>query len=229
MGKRTKEAIKLVDRKKKYRLNEAVEILKKFPKAKFDESVDLSIKLGVDPKHSDQMVRGTVSLPHGSGKSVRILVFADGEQATAARNGGADHVGFKDLIQKIKDGWFEFDVVISTPAAMQEVRKLGRELGPKGLMPNPKTGTVTEDIAKAVKEFQAGRVEFKLDKAANVHVSVAKLSFEGRQIEENARAALEAIVKARPATAKGNYLECVVLSATMSPGIPLDIKEFIAA
>ncbi len=228
-GKRIKEAVKLVDRKKKYRLNEAVEILKKFPKVKFDESVDLSIKLGVDPKHSDQMVRGTVSLPHGSGKNVRILVFADGEQAAAARNGGADHVGFKDLIQKIKDGWFEFDVVISTPAAMQEVRKLGRELGPKGLMPNPKTGTVTEDIAKAVKEFKAGRVEFKLDKAANLHVSVAKLSFEGKQIVENARAALEAIVKAKPATAKGNYLEYVVLSATMSPGIPLDIKEFIAA
>jgi len=229
MGKRIKEAVKLVDRNKKYRLSEAVEILKKFPKAKFDESVDLSIKLGVDPKHSDQMVRGTVALPHGSGKNVRILVFADGEQATAARNGGAEHVGFKDLIQKVKDGWFEFDVVIATPAAMQEVRKLGKELGPKGLMPNPKTGTVTEDIAKAVKEFRAGRVEFKLDKAANVHVSVAKISFDVKQIEENARAALEAIVKAKPVTAKGNYLENVVLSATMSPGVPIDIKEFIAA
>jgi large subunit ribosomal protein L1 len=228
-GKRFNEAIKLVDRKKKYRLSDAVELLKKFPTAKFNETVDLSIKLGVDPKQSDQMVRGTVALPHGSGKKVRILVFAEGEQATAARNAGAEHVGLKEPMQKIKEGWFDFDVVIATPAAMQEVRKLGKELGPKGLMPNPKTGTVTDDVGKAVKEFQAGRVEFKLDKSANVHVAVAKLSFEANQILENARATLEAVVKAKPASAKGNYLENVVLSSTMSPGIPLDVREFIAA
>lgn len=228
-GKRHREALKLVDRKKKYRLGDAVELLKKFPQPKFNESVDLSIKLGVDPKHSDQMVRGTVSLPHGTGKKVRILVFADGEQATQARNAGAEHVGFKELIQKVKDGWFDFDLVIATPSAMQEVRKLGKELGPKGLMPNPKTGTVTDDIGKAVKEFQAGRVEFKLDKAANIHVSVAKMSFEAAQIADNVRATIEAIVKARPATAKGNYLEGAVLSGTMSPGVPIDLKEFVAA
>ncbi|MBV9464073.1 MAG: 50S ribosomal protein L1 [Verrucomicrobiae bacterium] len=229
MGKRYEAAAKLVDPKKRYRLAEAVEILKKFPKTKFDESIDLAVKLGVDPKHSDQMVRGTVSLPHGTGKKVRILVFAEGEPATAARNAGADFVGYKELIEKVKGGWFDFDLVIATPAAMSEVRKLGRELGPKGLMPNPKTGTVAEDTAKAVKEFQAGRVEFKLDKAGNLHISIAKASFEANQIAENARATLDAIVRARPAAAKGTYLENAAISATMSPAVKLDVKEFVAA
>jgi len=225
-SKRIKEALKLVDSKKAYPLKDAVDVLKKFPRAKFDESVDLAIKLSVDPKQSDQMVRGTVPLPHGSGKKVRILVFAEGAQATAAKDAGAEHIGYKDLITKIKGGWFDFDIAMATPDTMQEVRKLGKELGPKGLMPNPKTGTVTEDIAKAVNEFRAGRVEFKMDKNANLHVSVAKASFEAAQILENARAVIEAVVKARPASAKGSFLTNCTLSTTMSPGVRIDTHEF---
>lgn len=227
-SKRIKEALKLVDTKKFYSLNEAVDVLKKMPRTKFNESIDLAMKLSVDPKQSDQMVRGTVPLPHGSGKNVRILVFAEGTQATAAKNAGAEHVGYKDIITKIKAGWFDFDVAIATPATMVEVRKLGKELGPKGLMPNPKTGTVTEDLAKAVKDFKAGRVEFKLDKNANVHLAVGKASFEVNQIQENARAVIEAVVKARPASAKGTYLESCTISSTMSPGVKVDTKEFLA-
>jgi len=225
-SKRIKEALKLVDSKKSYPLKDAVDVLKKFPRTKFDESVDLAIKLSVDPKQSDQMVRGTVPLPHGSGKKIRILVFAEGAQAAAAKNAGAEHIGYKDLITKIKGGWFDFDIAMATPDTMQEVRKLGKELGPKGLMPNPKTGTVTEDIAKAVNEFRAGRVEFKMDKNANLHVAVAKASFEAAQILENARAVIEAVVKARPASAKGSFLTNCTLSTTMSPGVRIDTHEF---
>jgi large subunit ribosomal protein L1 len=227
-SKRIKEALKLMDSKKFYPLPEAVEVLKKFPRAKFNESIDLAMKLSVDPKQSDQMVRGTVPLPHGSGKNVKILVFAEGTQATAAKTAGAEHVGYKDMIKQIKEGWFDFDIAIATPGTMQEVRKLGKELGPKGLMPNPKTGTVTEDIPKAVKDFKAGRVEFKLDKNANVHIAVGKASFEGNQILENARAVIEAVVKARPASAKGSYLTSCTISTTMSPGVRVDTKEFLA-
>lgn len=228
-SKRFKEAAKLVDAAKSYPLAEAVDVLKKFPRAKFDESVDLAIKLGVDPKQSDQMVRGTVPLPHGSGKKVRILVFAEGGQAEAAKTAGADHVGYKEIITKIKAGWFDFDIAIATPSTMVEVRKLGKELGPKGLMPNPKTGTVTEDLPKAVKEFKAGRVEFKMDKNGSLHIGVGKASFETAQILENARVALDAVVKARPASVKGSYLSNCTISTTMSPGVKVDVREFLAA
>ncbi len=184
--------------------NQPSEILAKFPKAKFNETIDLAFKLGVDPKQSDQMVRGTVPLPHGSGKTVRVLVFAKpGAAAEAARAAGAEYVGFEDLIKKCNEGWTDFDVAIATPEAMSEVRKLGKALGPRGLMPNPKTGTVTEDTAKAVKEVKAGRVEFKVDKGGNVHVPIGKASFAAGQIVENARAVIEAVAKARPSSAKG--------------------------
>src|SRR5215510_13796771 len=206
-SKRFKKALELVDGKKSYPLKSAVEVLTKFPKAKFNETVDLAFRLGVDPKQSDQMVRGTVPLPHGSGKTVKVLVFAKpGSAADAARSAGAEFVGFEDMIKKCNEGWADFDVAIATPEAMAEVRKLGKVLGPRGLMPNPKTGTVTDDTAKAVKEVKAGRVEFKIDKAGNVHVPVGKASFAPAQIAENARAVIEAVAKARPSTAKGDYL-----------------------
>ena len=227
-SKRFREASKLVDAKKAYSLNDAVKLLKQMPHTKFDESVELAFKLSVDPKQSDQMVRGTVPLPHGSGKKVRILVFTKGN-LEAAKAAGADFAGYEDLIKKVTEGWADFDVAIATPEAMAEVRKLGRVLGPRGLMPNPKTGTVTDDIAKAVKEFKAGRVEFKIDKAANVHVPFGKVSFEESQIVANARAVIEAVAKAKPAAAKGRYIESCTLTATMSPGMTIDIREFLAA
>src|SRR6186713_652797 len=202
-SKRYKKALEVVDAKKVYPLKAAVEVLTKFPKAKFNETVDLAFRLGVDPKQSDQMVRGTVPLPHGSGKTVRVLVFAKpGPAAEAAKSAGAEFVGFDDMIKKCTDGWTDFDVAIATPEAMGEVRKLGKVLGPRGLMPNPKTGTVTDDTAKAVKEVKAGRVEFKVDKGGNVHVPVGKASFAPNQIEENARAVIEAVAKSRPSGVK---------------------------
>src|SRR5213078_1490204 len=205
-SKRFKKAIEQVDAKKLYPLKSAVEVLAKFPKAKFNETVDLAFRLGVDPKHSDQMVRGTVPLPHGSGKTVKVLVFAkNGASADAAKGAGAEYVGFDDLIKKCQEGWSDFDVAIATPDAMSEVRKLGKVLGPRGLMPNPKTGTVTDDTARAVREVKAGRVEFKIDKAGNVHVPVGKASFNAQQLEENARAVIEAVAKAKPHSAKGAY------------------------
>jgi len=226
-SKRYRKALELVQGKKAFALKSAVEVITKFPKAKFNESVDLAFRLGVDPKQSDQMVRGTVPLPHGSGKTVRVLVFAkSGPAAEAARAAGAEYVGFDDMNKKCQDGWAEFDVAIATPDAMGEVRKLGKVLGPRGLMPNPKTGTVTEDTAKAVKEVKAGRVEFKIDKAGNIHVPVGKASFTSTQIEENARAVIDAVVKARPNSVKGIYIHSCTLSATMSPPVPLDTKEF---
>jgi large subunit ribosomal protein L1 len=226
-SKRYRKALELVQGKKAFALKSAVEVITKFPKAKFNESVDLAFRLGVDPKQSDQMVRGTVPLPHGSGKTVRVLVFAkSGPAADAAKSAGAEYVGFDDMIKKCQDGWADFDVAIATPDAMGEVRKLGKVLGPRGLMPNPKTGTVTEDTAKAVKEVKAGRVEFKIDKAGNIHVPVGKASFTANQIEENARAVIDAVVKARPNSVKGTYIQSCTLSATMSPPVPLDTKEF---
>ena len=229
-SKRYRKALELVDPKNSYPLKAAVEVLAKFPKAKFNETVEVAFKLGVDPKQSDQMVRGTVPLPHGSGKTVKVLVFArNGEAADAARAAGAEFVGFDDMIKKCVDGWTDFDVAIATPEAMSEVRKLGKVLGPRGLMPNPKTGTVTDDTARAVKEVKAGRVEFKLDKAGNVHVPVGKANFTPAQLAENARAVIEAVAKARPASVKGVYLESCTLSATMSPPVAIDLREFLAA
>src|SRR5881628_811593 len=202
-SKRFKKALELVDGKKAYPLKAAVEVLAKFPKAKFNETIDLAFRLGVDPKQSDQMVRGTVPLPHGSGKTVKVLVFAkSGNAADAARAAGAEFVGYEDMIKKCQEGWADFDVAIATPEAMAEVRKLGKVLGPRGLMPNPKTGTVTDDTAKAVKEVKAGRVEFKVDKAGNIHVPVGKISFPPEQISDNTRAVIEALIKSRPASVK---------------------------
>ena len=217
----------MVDGKKAYLLKSAVEVLTKFPKAKFNETIDLAFKLGIDPRQSDQMVCGTVPLPHGSGKTVRVLVFArPGGAADAAKAAGAEYVGFEDLIKRCNEGWSDFDVAIATPEAMSEVRKLGKALGPRGLMPNPKTGTVTEDTAKAVKEVKAGRVEFKVDKGGNVHVPIGKASFAPEQLVENARAVIEAVAKARPHTAKGVFINSCTLSATMSPAVRVDLKEF---
>ena len=226
-SKRYKKALEVVDARKSYSLKDAVGVLAKFPKAKFNETVDLAFRLGVDPKQSDQMVRGTVPLPHGSGKTVRVLVFTrNGAAADAAKAAGAEYVGFEDMIKKCQEGWADFDVAVATPEAMVEVRKLGKVLGPRGLMPNPKTGTVTDDTAKAVKEVKAGRVEFKVDKAGNVHVSVGKVSFTVVQIEENARAVIEAVAKARPNSLKGTYIHSCTISATMSPPVRVDIREF---
>src|SRR5258705_12232496 len=228
-SKRYKKALEVVDKSKTYPLKSAVEVLHKFPKAKFNETVDLAFRLGVDPKQSDQMVRGTVPLPHGSGKTVRVLVFAkSGPSADAARGAGAEHVGYEDMIKKCQEGWTDFDVAIATPEAMGEVRKLGKVLGPRGLMPNPKTGTVTDDTARAVKEVKAGRVEYQGDKAGNIHVPVGKASFSSGQIEENARAVIDAVSKARPHTVKGHYIHSCTISATMSPPVRVDLKEFHA-
>ncbi|HYG23999.1 MAG TPA: 50S ribosomal protein L1 [Verrucomicrobiae bacterium] len=228
-SKRFKKALEMVDTRKTYPLKSAVEVLHKFPKAKFNESVDLAFRLGVDPKQSDQMVRGTVPLPHGSGKTVRVLVFAkSGPAADAARAAGAEFVGFEDMIKKCTDGWTDFDVAVATPEAMVEVRKLGKVLGPRGLMPNPKTGTVTEDTARAVREVKAGRVEFKIDKAGNIHVPVGKASFAPAQLEENARAVIDAVAKAKPSSVKGTYIQSCTISATMSPGVAVDLREFAA-
>jgi len=226
-SKRYRAAAGQVDRNKAYNLNEAVSALKKMPPTKFDQTVTVSFRLGVDPKQSDQMVRGTCPLPHGSGKQVRVLVFAEGAAAKAAKDAGAEYVGFKDMIQKCQEGFQDFDVAVATPAAMAEVRKLGKVLGPRGLMPNPKTGTVTDDTAKAVGEVKAGRVEFKLDKNGNVAVPVGKFSFAENQLVENGTAVIEAVVRARPATAKGRFVEGVTLSATMTPGVPVDPSPYI--
>lgn len=220
----------MVQTSKVYPLKSAVEVLGKFPKAKFNETIDMAFKLGVDPKQSDQMVRGTVPLPHGSGKTVRVLVFArPGAAADAARAAGAEFVGYEDLIKQCQEGWTDFDVAIATPEAMAEVRKLGKALGPRGLMPNPKTGTVTDDTAKAVKEVKAGRVEFKIDKGGNIHVPIGKASFAAGQIEENARAVISAVAKAKPSSAKGAFIRSCTISATMSPPVKVDIREFLEA
>ena len=221
-SKRFKSFKEKVDPLKHYPVEEAVEILKTGPKAKFDESVEMSFRLGVDPKHADQMVRGTVALPHGTGKSVRIAVFAVGEKAMEAKAAGADVVGAEDLGEKIKGGWFDFDVAVATPDMMKVVGQLGKVLGPKGLMPNPKAGTVTMDVTKAVKELKGGRIEFRVDKQSNLAASVGKLSFDKKNITENIRTFADAIVRAKPATAKGTYILAVTLSSTMGPGLKLN-------
>ena len=224
-GKKYKEAAALVDRAKRYSLAEAIGLAKKTAKVKFDETVDLAVNLGVDPKQADQMVRGTVVLPHGTGKKVRILVFAKGEKEKEARDAGADHVGAEDLADKIQKGWTEFDTVVATPDIMALVGKLGKVLGPRGLMPNPKTGTVTFDVGKAIKDIRAGKVEYRVDKAGIVHVSVGKASFEESKLLENAKSVLESILKAKPSSSKGKYLKAAAMSTTMGPGIKMDTAE----
>ena len=227
MKKHSKRYLKAVeggDLKKGLPLTEAVETLLKTPAAKFDETVELSFRLGIDPRQSDQMVRGTVPLPHGSGKPVRVLVFSENPEAATAA--GAEYAGLKDYMQKISEGWLDFDVAIATPEAMKEVRTLARVLGPRGLMPNPKSGTVTENVEQAIKEVKAGRVEFKVDKTANIGVAIGKRSFKPEQIIENATTVLDAIGKARPASFKGRFILNVTVTATMSPGVRLDSAEF---
>jgi large subunit ribosomal protein L1 len=207
---------------RQYSLDEAISVLKAMPSAKFDESVDLSFRLGVDPKHADQMVRGAVVLPHGIGKTVRVAVFAKGEKDREARDAGADTVGAEDLVERVQGGWMDFDTAIATPDLMGQVGRLGKVLGPRGLMPNPKLGTVTFDVSRAVREAKAGKIEFRVDKAGNVHTPVGKRSFSEANLRDNAMALIEAIVRAKPAAAKGTYLRSLTVSSTMSPGVPVD-------
>lgn len=221
-SKRYQKAAALVQPGKSYPLAEAIGTVKQFPVPKFNPTVTLSFRLGVDPRKSDQMVRGSVSLPHGTGRNVRVAVFAQGAAAEAAKAAGAEHVGYEDLIKRVLDGFTDFDSAIATPDAMTEVRKIARVLGPRGLMPNPKTGTVTDDTAKAVKEVKAGRVDYKLDKNGNISGSIGKLDFSAEQLTENARAFIDSVVRAKPASAKGNYVQAVTLAASMLPGVPLE-------
>ena len=223
-SKRYRSALQVADLTKDYGLKEAVEVLNKFPKAKFDETVELSFRLGVDAAQGDQMVRGTTPLPNGSGKKVRVIVFTDNAEAAIAA--GADVAGLQDLMAKINEGWLEFDVAIATTEAMKQVRTLARVLGPKGLMPNPKSGTVTDDIAAGIKAVKAGRVEFKMDKAANIGVGIGKRSFTPAQLIENATTVIEAIGKAKPASFKGHYIKTVVISSSQSPSVRLASTEF---
>ena len=228
-GKRYAEAAKLVDKSKLYDLEEAVSIIKKTASAKFDETVEAHLKLGVDGRHADQQVRGAVVLPHGTGKDVKVLVFAKGDKVDQALAAGADYAGGDELVPRIQnDGWLDFDVVIATPDMMGVVGRLGRVLGPKGLMPNPKAGTVTMDVAKAIADVKAGKIEYRLDKANIIHVPVGKVSFTEEQIADNYRALLNAVVKAKPAAAKGQYLKSVTIASTMGPGLKLNPQKFTA-
>ncbi len=229
-GKKYLEVRNKVDRNKRYPLEEGIKLVLETARAKFDESVDLAIRLGVDPKKADQMVRGTVVLPNGTGKKVRVLVFAKGQKEKEAIEAGADYVGGEELIEKISKGWLEFDKAIATPDMMGLVSKLGKILGPRGLMPNPKVGTVTFDLEKAIKEIKAGKVEFKVEKAGVVHVPVGKASFGFQRLLENIKALLEVIIRAKPPTSKGIYLKSIALSTTMGPGIkidPLDVRNVL--
>ena len=219
-GKRYVEAEKLIDSSKDYSAEEALKTIEKFPKAKFDETVELHVKLGVDSKHAEQQVRGTVVLPHGTGKTLRVLVFAKGDKATEAEKAGADFVGAEELIPKIeKENWFEYDVIVATPDMMGVVGRLGRVLGPKGLMPNPKSGTVTMDVTKAIKEIKSGKVEYRLDKTNIIHLGFGKVSFGAKKLLENYETVMDAIIKAKPAAAKGQYIKSVAVSTTMGPSI----------
>lgn len=226
-GKKYAESAKLVDRSKLYDMNESLELLKQISKAKFDETVEVHVKLGVDGRHADQQVRGAVVLPHGIGKTKKVLVIAKGEKAAEAEAAGADFVGADDMINKIQnENWFDFDVMVATPDMMGLVGRLGRVLGPKGLMPNPKSGTVTFDVARAVNEIKAGKVEYRLDKTNLVHVVIGKVSFETEKLADNFQTIMEAIVKAKPAAAKGTYIKSVTVASTMSPGIRLNAAKF---
>jgi large subunit ribosomal protein L1 len=226
-SKRYRKAAEMIPAGKLHSLEEAAELVRKFPTTKFNQTITLSLHMGVDPKKSDQMVRGTCPLPHGSGKSVRVAVFAQGAAAEAARAAGAEVVGYEDLIAKVKDGFLDFDVAISTTAAMNEVRKLGKQLGPRGLMPNPRTGTVSDDPAAAVKAVKAGRAEFKLDKNGNLAASIGKASFEPKALAENGQSLLDAIVRAKPASARGKYVHSITMAATMSPAVKVDVSKYI--
>lgn len=221
-GKKYIEALKLIDRKKRYDLDEALSLVKQVGYAKFDESVEVSVRLGVDPRHAEQNVRGTVVLPHGIGKTRRVLVFARGEKAQEAIDAGADYVGAEDLVAKINEGWTDFDVAIATPDMMGLVGRLGKILGPRGLMPNPKVGTVTTDVANAVKELKQGRVEFRVDKFGIIHTVIGKKSFENERLKENFNALMNAILRAKPSGVKGQYVRSVAISTSMSPGIKID-------
>ena len=224
MGKKYKASKEMVDQPA-YALPEAMPLVKKVAFAKFDESVEVSINLGVDPKHADQMVRGTVVLPHGLGKTKRVIVIASGEKVREAREAGADEVGAEDMVQKIQGGWLEFDAVVATPDMMKSVGRLGKVLGPRGLMPNPKTGTVTMDVAKAVQELKAGKVEFRVDKTGIIHCAVGKVSFDAEKLTDNAKALISSVLRAKPATAKGRYVRNIVVSSTMGPGVPVDLAS----
>ena len=227
-GKSYRQAAEKVERRP-YDLSEAMELVKETAYASFDETVEVALRLGVDPKHADQMVRGTVVLPHGTGKTVRVLVFASGEQVKEAEDAGADVVGGEDLAKKVQDGWLDFDAVVSTPDMMKVVGRLGRVLGPRGLMPNPKAGTVTMDVAKAVEDIKAGKVEFRVDKAGILHAPLGKVSFSAEQLQENATALFNTILKLRPAAAKGKFVRQATLSSTMGPGIQLDDSQITLA
>jgi len=230
-GKKYLEALKLVDKNKRYSLEEAVDLLKEMEKVlqrNFDETVELAMRLNVDPRYADQMVRGSVVLPHGLGKPIRVVVFAEGEDAKRAEEAGADYVGGDDLINKIlKEEWTDFDVAIATPEMMPKVAKLGKILGPHGLMPSPKTGTVTKNLEQAIKEAKKGRVEFKVDKAGNIHMPVGKISFEKEKLLDNLRAAIDAVLRAKPPGAKGQYVKSIAVSLTMSPSVKIDVNETI--
>ncbi len=224
MGKKYEASKKMVD-KPAYALPDAMPLVKKAAFAKFDESVEVAISLGVDPKHADQMVRGTVVLPHGLGKTTRVIVIASGEKVREAREAGADEVGAEDIVQKIQGGWMEFDAVVATPDMMKSVGRLGKVLGPRGLMPNPKTGTVTLDVTRAVQELKAGKVEFRVDKTGIIHCAVGKVSFEAEKLADNAKALITSVLRAKPATAKGRYVKNIVISSTMGPGVPIDLDS----
>lgn len=228
VGKKYKKALDQVDRLKYYDLKEALKLVKDIAFANFDESVDAAIKLGVDPRHADQMVRGSVTLPHGTGKQVKVLVFAKGEKAKEAEEAGADYVGDEDLVKKIQEGWLDFDKVVATPDMMAAVGKLGKILGPRGLMPNPKVGTVTTNIKDVVKNLKAGMIEFRVDKAGIIHAPIGKRSFEVEKLEENFKALLETLIKAKPASAKGQYVRGIAVSTTMGPGVKVDQQKVLA-
>ncbi|MEI3613917.1 50S ribosomal protein L1 [Pseudogracilibacillus sp. SO30301A] len=227
-GKKYQEATKLVDRNKTYNIGEAVALLKKASTANFDETVEVAFRLGVDPKKADENIRGAVVLPNGTGKTQRVLVFAKGEKIKEAEAAGADYIGDQDIVNKINEGWFDFDVIVATPDMMAEVGKLGRVLGPKGLMPNPKTGTVTFEVEKAVNEIKAGKVEYRVDKSSNLHVPIGKISFEDEKLIENFNTIIDTILKAKPQSSKGTYLRTVVVTSTMGPGIKIDTSGYTA-
>ncbi|MCF3943860.1 50S ribosomal protein L1 [Oceanobacillus alkalisoli] len=225
-GKKYQEAEKLIDRSKTYEINEAVSLAKQTAKASFDETMEVAFRLGVDPKKADQQIRGAMVLPHGTGKTQRVLVFAKGEKAKEAEAAGADYVGEAEFIEKINGGWFDFDVIVATPDMMAEVGKLGRVLGPRGLMPNPKTGTVTFEVEKAVNDIKAGQVEYRVDKQSNVHVPFGKASFDENKLVENLEAIIDQIVKVKPQSSKGNYLKNVSVASTMGPGVKVDVSGY---